>query len=85
MIPIVTFDDNAKDKRKNKSLSWKEARLSITHEKDSITPKLDAVFQGTVDDAGQSWGGEKETDFDSFQIEIMYNISSNNAYLNRDK
>jgi hypothetical protein len=32
-----------------------------------------------------TWGGEKETDFDSFNIEIMYNIYSNNAYLNRDK
>lgn len=55
MIPIVTVDETAKDKRKNKSLSWKEARLSLTRDKDRITPKFDAVFQGTVDDAGQSW------------------------------
>jgi len=33
----------------------------------------------------KTWGGEKETDFDSFNLEIMYNIYSNNAYLNRDK
>ena len=54
MIPIVTVDETAKDKRKKKSLSWKEARLSLTHDQDSLTPKFDAVFQGTVDDAGQS-------------------------------
>jgi len=53
MIPIINTDNEVKDKRKNKSLSWKEARLSITREKDSLTPKFDAVFQGSVDDAGQ--------------------------------
>ncbi len=53
MIPIINTDNEAKDKRKNKLLSWKEARLSITREKESLTPKFDAVFQGSVDDAGQ--------------------------------
>jgi len=53
MIPIVSIDDETKDKRKNKSLSWKEVRLSIAHEEGSITPKFAAVFQDSVDDAGQ--------------------------------
>jgi hypothetical protein len=54
MIPIVTIDENSQDKRKNKQLAWKKARLSIAHELGSVTPKYGAVFQGSVDDAGQS-------------------------------
>lgn len=53
MIPIVSIDEEAKDKRKNKTLSWKEARLSMAPEKGSTSPKFGAVFQGNVDDAGQ--------------------------------
>jgi hypothetical protein len=53
MIPIVTIDEEAIDKRKNKTLAWKEARLSIADEIGSTTPKFGAVFQGSVDDAGQ--------------------------------
>ncbi len=52
MIPIVSIDE-AEDSRKNKTLSWKEVRLSMVHEKGSISPKFGAVFQGSVDDAGQ--------------------------------
>ena len=54
MIPIVSINENAKDKRKNKTLGWKETRLSLTHEQGSMTPKFGVVFQGSVDDAGQS-------------------------------
>lgn len=53
MIPIVEIDEDAEDKRKSKNLHWKEARLSIVHEKGSVSPKFGAVFQGDVDDAGQ--------------------------------
>ncbi len=53
MIPVVSSDEPAKDKRKNKTLRWKEARLSLVHEHGSVTPKFAAVFQGHVDDAGQ--------------------------------
>lgn len=42
------------DKRKNKALHWKETRLSLVHEKGSMTPKFGVVFQGSVDEAGQS-------------------------------
>jgi len=53
MIPIVQTDEESEDKRKNKTLCWKEVRLSIVHEKGSVSPKFGAVFQGSVDDAGQ--------------------------------
>ena len=35
-------------------MGWKETRLSLTHEQGSMTPKFGVVFQGSVDDAGQS-------------------------------
>lgn len=54
MIPIVNVDETGEDKRKNRKLEWKEARLSLAHEKGSATSKYDAVFQGSVDDAGQT-------------------------------
>ena len=54
MIPIMTADEQAFDKRKNQTLQWKEARLSLVHEQGSVTPKFGVVFQGSVDDAGQS-------------------------------
>lgn len=53
MIPIVeTYapekieaSDKLPDRRKNKRLFWKEARLSLAHAKGSMTP----VFSGTMD------------------------------------
>jgi len=54
MIPIVTTDENAEDKRKGKTLSWKEARLSMAHPQDSVSPKFSAIFQGSTDEAGKS-------------------------------
>jgi hypothetical protein len=45
MIPIVTIDEEAKDKRKNKTLAFQCVRLSMAHEVGSTTPKFGAVFQ----------------------------------------
>ena len=50
MIPIVeTYvpesPDKSTDRRKNKRLFWKEARLSMAHAKGSTTP----IFAGTMD------------------------------------
>ncbi len=47
MIPIVeTFcTPDSLDRRKHKTLCWKEARLSLAHAKGSVTP----VFSGTLD------------------------------------
>jgi hypothetical protein len=53
MIPIVNIDEEAIDSRKNKTLAWKEGSNSLAHEQGSTSPKFGAVFQGSVDDAGQ--------------------------------
>ena len=53
MLPIVTIGNADGDKRKQKKLIWKEARLALVHEKDSVKPKFDATFNGSVDEAGQ--------------------------------
>ena len=55
MVPIVTVDEKAEDKRKNKTLHWQEARLALAHEVGSTTLKFGAVFEGSVEDAGQQW------------------------------
>lgn len=54
MVPIMKADEEVKDKRKKKTLSWKEARLSIAHPQGSANPKFSAIFQGSTDDAGHS-------------------------------
>jgi hypothetical protein len=54
MIPIVTIEEDGEDKRKGKTLSWKEARLSMAHPQGSKTPKFSATFQGSTDEAGKS-------------------------------
>jgi hypothetical protein len=55
MIPVVNVDkdEEAKDKRKNKTLQSKEARLCLVHEAGSTTPTFGATFSGTVADAGK--------------------------------
>jgi len=53
MIPIVKVNEEATDKRKNKTLQWKEARLCLVHEAGRTTPTFGATFSGTVADAGQ--------------------------------
>ena len=53
MIPIVKVDEKADDKRKNKTLQWKEARLCLVHKVGSTTPIFGATFSGTVADAGK--------------------------------
>lgn len=52
MLPIVSARTDAGDNRKNKKLHWLEARLALAHEQGSVTPKFDAIFGGSVDDAG---------------------------------
>lgn len=51
MIPIVTtkaMDENEKiDRHKGKSLIYREARLTLAHEKGSVTP----LFSATLGDA----------------------------------
>jgi hypothetical protein len=52
MIPIMTPDDTKKDKRKGKSLSWKEARLTLVHEQGCVTPTFAANFKGDTNRTG---------------------------------
>jgi hypothetical protein len=54
MLPIVTIGEAEGDKRKQKILHWKEARLALAHELGSVTPKFAATFGGSADKAGQS-------------------------------
>lgn len=54
MIPIVEIDREAEDKRKGKSLKWKEARLCLAHERGSRSPHFAAIFQESVDRAGEA-------------------------------
>ena len=53
MVPIVVSDENAEDRRKNKELIWKEARLSLAHVPGETTPKFGVEFQEHVDEAGK--------------------------------
>jgi hypothetical protein len=54
MIPIMTPSDKSEDKRKEKTLSWKEARLVLVHEQNNVTPKFAALFKGSTDDVGKA-------------------------------
>jgi hypothetical protein len=52
MIPIVEPDAKGEDKRKDKTLVWKEAKISIAHHKGSRTPVFGGGIEGGVDGAG---------------------------------
>jgi uncharacterized protein UPF0236 len=54
MVPIVTSDATAEDKRKQKTLHWQEARLALVHAHGSVTPKFAATFGGSVEESGQA-------------------------------
>src|ERR1700684_3072390 len=53
MIPIVTPDETQKDKRKGKTLSWREAKLCLAHPKGSRTPVYAGTIEGGVETAGR--------------------------------
>jgi hypothetical protein len=54
MLPIVTITEAEGDKRKQKKLHWKEARLALAHELGNATPQFAATFGVSADEAGQS-------------------------------
>lgn len=54
MVPIVTPEATAADKRKHKTLQWQEARLALVHPQGSVTPKFAATFGGSVEESGQA-------------------------------
>jgi hypothetical protein len=51
-IPVVEMAELADDRRKTRTLMWKEARLSLAHKPGSVTPFFGATM-GNVDKAGQ--------------------------------
>ena len=53
MVPIVLTDTDARDRRKGKKHSWKEARLSIAHVLGERTLKFGVAFQENVDESGK--------------------------------
>jgi len=53
MVPIVEPGGEAKDKRKGKKLSWREAKLSLAHAQGSRTPVYAGSIEGGVEEAGR--------------------------------
>ncbi len=53
MIPVVEPAADQKDKRKGKTLSWKEAKISLAHAKGSRTPVYGGGIEGGVEVAGR--------------------------------
>jgi hypothetical protein len=49
----MTPDAHQKDKRKGKTLSWREAKISLAHAKGSRTPVYGGGIEGGVEMAGQ--------------------------------
>ncbi len=54
MIPVVEPDASQKDKRKGKTLSWREAKIALAHAKGSRTPVYGGVIEGGVEAAGRT-------------------------------
>lgn len=53
MVPIVEPDADQPDKRKGKTLSWREAKLSLAHAHGSRTPHYAGTIEGGVEVAGR--------------------------------
>ena len=53
MVPIVEPSKEGKDKRKGKTLSWREAKLSLAHAQGSCTPVYAGSIEGGVEEAGR--------------------------------
>src|SRR6202020_430839 len=53
MVPIVEPDASQKDKRKGKTLSWREAKISMAHAKGSTTSVYAGTIEGGVEIAGR--------------------------------
>ncbi len=53
MVPIVAPSCEGKDKRKGKTLSWREAKLSLAHAQGSRTPVYAGGIEGGAQEAGR--------------------------------
>ena len=56
MVPVVEISPDAKDKRKGKTLAWKEVRLCLVHPPGSATPVFGGHFAGGVEESGRQRG-----------------------------
>ena len=64
MVPIVEADSSQKDRRKGKTLQWKEAKICMAHAKGSVTPSYGGTLQGDAAEAGrQLFGCAKKAGF----------------------
>jgi len=54
MVPLVEPDPTQKDKRKGKTLHWKEAKICLAHAKGSTTPTYGGTLEGDVAAAGEA-------------------------------
>jgi hypothetical protein len=55
MVPVVECDRQALDKRKGKTLQWKEARICLAHRHGSTDMAYGGTFSGGVDEAGREF------------------------------
>lgn len=55
MVPVVQVSPGAKDKRKGKTVEWKEVRLCLVHPVGSATPMFGGHFSGGVEESGRQW------------------------------
>jgi hypothetical protein len=55
MVPVVETSGEAGDRRKGKSLCWKEVRLCLAHPQGSATPVFGGHFAGGVEESGRQW------------------------------
>ena len=53
MVPVVEPDAEQKDKRKGKTLAWKEAKIALAHARGSRTPVYGGGIEGGVEVAGR--------------------------------
>ena len=52
MVPVVEVNEESNDKRKGKTLLWKELKLCLAHSVGSNDPFFGGTFSGGVDKAG---------------------------------
>lgn len=53
MVPLVEFDPDRADRRRDKRLRWKEVKVSLAHAHGSTTRVYDATLGGGVEVAGR--------------------------------
>ena len=55
MVPVVNTSPDAQDRRKGKTVGWKEVRLCLVHPQGSATPVFGGHFAGGVEESGRQW------------------------------